>query len=459
MKAAFVPAVSTEAADREQWTLRLPRITLTFVFIFASCFSAWIPFAINLGGLNLRVSQIFLPLVFLWLLTHKATWRIARSNLPLAVAGFVLWGAFLFWTAVNFASYESLVKPLGRVFLLGLNLLHLVAVYWLVVRTQQWRGAVSALLVSVTFFNALLVIVTFGAGLGIPFFQGMLVETRQPVLVGGELVSAEVVRFTFSGIQGGVMAAMVLTIVAVFLLTSQSKPAWWLWLVGVINAAVLMVGFSRQNVVSLVGGLGVIGFYLLLRKRLQRLIRLALLISVIIITGFWLISQLPGGQGFYQAFMGRTLQLFQPEAYTTGTVQGRVRMWSGMWEDIARNPFWGNGQDAYLKYANPGEEGSHNFPLEVLHTAGIAGLIAYGGLHLLIAITGWRSLFRKNVREADRWLLLGLLAAYAALWLSSLTNLIFTTSTYWVVMALVLAGARLLSAPVSQPNVGPRQKA
>ena len=445
MKAAFNPIVTKKVTDRSPWALGLPRFTLTSVFIFLVCFSVWIPFSINLGGLNLRASQIFLPLVFLWLLTHKATWRIARSNVPLAAAGFVLWGAFLFWTLVNFANYESLIKPLGRVFLLGLNLLHLVAIYWLVVRTRQWRGAMSALLFSVTFFNALLIIVTIGASLGIPFFQGMVTAEDGPALIGGELVQTEFARFKFSGVSGGVISAAVLAIVTVIVLTPQSKPAWWLWLVGVINVAGLVVGFSRQNVVSLAGGLGVIAFYLFLRKRLQRSIRLAALIPIIMIIGFWIMSQLPGGQGFYQAFMGRTLQLFQPEAYATGTAGARLQMWSGMWEDIARNPFWGNGQDAYLKYyPNPGGEGSHNFPLEVLHTAGLVGFLGYGILHLLILTQGWRRAFCRSASEADRYLLLGLLGAAIALWLSSLTNLIFTAPIYWAVLGRVLAGARLV---------------
>ena len=201
----------------------------------------------------------------------------------------------------------------------------------------------------------------------------------------------------------------------------------------------------RPGVVSLAGGLGVVASYFFLRLRFKRLIRLAVLIPIVLIVGFWIISQLPGGQGFYQAFMGRTLQLFQPEAYATGTVGVRLQLWSGMWNDVARNPFWGNGQDAYLKYhPNPNEEGSHNFPLEVLHAAGLVGFLGYGILHLLILTRGWRGAFCRSASEADRYLLLGLLGAAIALWLSSLTNLIFTTPIYWAVLGIVLAGTRLI---------------
>jgi len=453
MKTAFVPVIAAKPTNLRRGTQRLPSVTLTSVFVFFVCFSAWIPFAINLGGLNLRVSQILLPLVFLWLLTHKATWSTARSSLPLVVGGFVLWGAFLFWTAVNFSSYTSLIKPLGRVFLLGLNLLHLFAMYWLVVRTQQWRGAVMALLVSVTFFNMLLIIVTIGAGLSIPFFRGMVAQEGGMALVGGELVHTQVERFKFSGVSGGVISAAVLAIVAAILMTPRSKPARWLWFMGIINVIGLVVGFSRQNVISLVGGLGLVGLYLFLRKRLQRLARFVVLIPVIIIIGLWIISLLPGGLGFYEAFVGRTLQLFQPEAYATGTVGGRLQLWSGMWNDVVRNPFWGHGQDAYLKYhLNPGEEGSHNFPLEVLHAAGLIGFLGYGVLHSLVLARGWRGAFCRSASETDRYLLLGLVGAATALWLSSLTNLVFTTPLYWVMLGLVVAGVRL-TCSVSR-NVG-----
>ena len=444
MNVVFTPPINQNGADRRRWILRRPRLTLTFVFIFSICFSVWIPLSLNVGGLNLRASQVFLPFVFLALISYKNSGQVLRSNMPLVIAGLVLWGAFLFWTMVNLELFTSSVKPLGHVFLLGLNLLHLVAVYWLVISTRQWRGAVTALVVSVTLFNLLMISTTIGAGLQLPFFKDVISTEGGTALVGGNLVATTVMRFTFSGVPSGIMSAAALLIVAGIFLTPQTKPARWLWFVSVVNAMGLVVGFSRQNVVSLAGGMGVIAFYLFLRKRLQRLKRMALLIPILML-GILIINQLPGGQLFSQAFLGRTLELFQPDAYTSQTTVGsRLQLWSGMWNDVKQNPFWGFGQDAYLKYHRRlGDEGSHNFPLEVLHSSGLIGFFGYGILHLLILLQVWRGVFCRLATEADRYLLLGLLAAAIALWLSTLTNLIFTTPVYWAVLGMALASSRL----------------
>ena len=418
---------------------------LTYLFIFAICFAAWIPFAIEIAGLNLRLSQMLLPVVLLRLWIQRPVRTIRRASVALLGLGGVFWLALLFWTAVNLADLPSAVGALGRVFLLGLNLLHLVTVYLLARRTGRWQGATLSLLASVTVLNSILLGVTVGARLGLSGLQRLLSEEGAPILLEGELISGTVSRFKFAGLNSGVISAAALVIVIALLLQPGRRRLRWLWLVGAVAAIGMVLGFSRQNVVSLAGGLAVVGLYLVLQGRLTRLIKLALLMVVIVVVGLVALFRLPGGQEFYAAFAGRALLLFRPEAYSTGTVSARTAIWSGMWRDIQHNPLTGLGQDAYLRHIlNPNESGSHNYPLEVLHSSGLIGFLAYLGMHVLIGYWAWRALFWHWVSEDDRALLLGLIGAYVALWLSSFTNLIFSTPVYWAVIGLVLAGVQRL---------------
>ena len=116
-----------------------------------------------------------------------------------------------------------------------------------------------------------------------------------------------------------------------------------------------------------------------------------------------------------------------------------------MWIDIVRNPWIGAGQDAYLRYmVNPEEQGSHNFPLEILHTSGLFGFLAYLLMHTLILFFAFHTVIGRGghteTAKTYRWLLISLIGATIAVWVSSLTNLIFSNPSYWACSGLLLAG-------------------
>ena len=116
-------------------------------------------------------------------------------------------------------------------------------------------------------------------------------------------------------------------------------------------------------------------------------------------------------------------------------------MWLAMWADIVRDPFSGRGQDAYLPYMlNPWEEGSHNFPLEVLHAAGLIGFASYAVFHAAIFARGGRTAVRTRHYPDMGWSVVALIAGGAAIVVASLTNLIFWNPIYWTTLGM-LAGA------------------
>jgi len=421
----------------------IPLTWFTYIFVFLVCFTAWIPLSVNIGGLNLRASQFMLPVVFVRLWMQRPFVTIRRSSLVLLVSGGLLWGTLLFWTVANIDSYASVARPLGHVFLLGLNLLHTVAIYLLVIRTRRLYETLISFLSSVTVLNGILLTIVVGSALGISALQGFIAQEAGEILLQGQLAGGLVPRFKFAGVIAGCVSAAAFALALCLLLNRKRKRVWSLWICVFMAGAGVVIGFSRQGFVSLVAGLIVAGLYLTSHGQVSRVLKVALVLTLVATVGIWGVSQLPGGRGFVQAFLGRVSLLFQSTSYRTGTVGARTAMWSGMLADVARNPFRGNGQDAYLRYIAPGQEGSHNFPLEVLCATGLSGFIPYVLFHAAILVSARRAVSRREAGELSRWMLLGLVGAYVAVWLASVTNLIFWNPTYWLVIGLLVAGTRL----------------
>src|SRR5262249_5679047 len=122
---------------------RVPLVPVLVVFIFSICLTIWLPFGVNVGGLNVRASQVILPVVAFLLLLQQPRWRIAPWAFVMALGGFVWWLSLLFWTVMNVPEFG---RPFGRVLLVGFNLAHAAVLYVLIVRTGKIRPAIHALI-------------------------------------------------------------------------------------------------------------------------------------------------------------------------------------------------------------------------------------------------------------------------------------------------------------------------
>ncbi len=437
---------------------RPPLAWLLHAFLFLIVLAAYLPFAVKVWGLNLRPSQVLLPVVLLRLLGSGAVSRIRPRALKLASAGLLMWGLVLLWTLVNLGGYANPVLALGRVGLLGLNLLHAAAMYLLVAETGRWRQAVLAWAGWVAAFNAFLLLAGTELGRYLAPLEGYLVWEAAPVLVQGTLTGGTVRRFTVGVLAGNLSAAVVVLLLSWMLRERRGGGRWWEWVGLALATAGMVMGFSRQAVVGLAAGLGWIGFQLMRQGRLKRL-GVLLMLSPVLGGLLWLLAQAPPTQPFFQALAGRAWLLLDAGAYRTGTAGERLKMWGQILGDVAGNPLAGAGQDAYMVYypsATGG--GSHNFPLEVLHAGGLLALLAYLYLHGTIFRGAWRALRGRQLGDAERGLLLGLSGALLVVWLSSLTNLIFWSQVYWLVLGLSEAGAgeaarrrpELVPAPVPE---------
>src|SRR5262245_44467631 len=77
-----------------------PAILLT-LFVFSICLTVWVPFSIDLAGLNLRASQLLLPFVLGALLFSRHSWRVSFSSAVSLAAGLAWWIALAAWTVAS----------------------------------------------------------------------------------------------------------------------------------------------------------------------------------------------------------------------------------------------------------------------------------------------------------------------------------------------------------------------
>jgi len=426
-------------------TIRLT--TLTTILIVAACSTVWLPLSLPIGGLNLRASQLVL-LPVLAILLRRASGRITVMGAAQVACGALFIVALLFWTLWWHDSLPKLAP--GRIALHVLNLLHLVAMQVLLWRTRAVREAVRTFIVTVAAFDAFYVAVALLASAGIMLPLPILVTVTQPALVGGEIVAQTIQRFEGGGIIAGCLsAACLLMMLAMLMDGPERRPKQWLLISALLSAGIVL-GYSRQSLVSLVIGGVVMAAGFVVRGQLRQTLRVAMrLVAVSVIAGLLLVA-IPATRSYLSAFAGRASQLLAGDAYSSGTAGERVDMWSAMWDDVKANPLIGHGQDAYLRYYPPSDPltttgtggGAHNLPIEAWHAGGLLAILALVGLHLLLFWPVVIGVVAAPREQAS--LIVALAAGGSAVVVATLTNLIYWNPTYWVFLAMV-SGARVIS--------------
>jgi O-antigen ligase len=137
---------------------------------------------------------------------------------------------------------------------------------------------------------------------------------------------------------------------------------------------------------------------------------------------------------------GKALSLVDARDYRRGTVAGRLSFWREMWRDFQENPFVGHGALAYKRYSVE-DVVSENFPLEVLHSAGLAGGVALMGCFGGPILRGWR--WSRRGAPEDRRVIVALLAGFCGLLVASLTNPVGWAALFWVLLALLASAAKI----------------
>jgi hypothetical protein len=412
--------------------------TLATILIVSACATVWFPMSIPVAGLNVRASQLVL-MPLLLLLFKESRWRITARSAATVFCAAVFIGTLLFWTAWWQESLPP--KAPGRVLLHVINLLHWAVLQTLIMRSRALRRAMLTLIATVAAFDAFYIVVAALAAAGISIPLPILVSVSQETLVNGERVVQTVQRFEGGGITAGCLSAACLLMALTMMMDRpERRPKRWLLTCALLGAGIVL-GYSRQSLVSLaVGGL-VIAVGLAIRGQAQQVLRTGLRVVGAAVATTIVLTLLPPTRVYMQAYAARASQLVSSSSYSSGTASERLVMWSAMLGDVEANPFFGQGQDAYLRHYPPDDptqkpgEGAHNFPIEILHAGGLIAFLALAGLHVL-AFGPLIVRVLAGSRE-HMYVAIALAAGGAAVVASTLTNLIYWNPTYWVFLAMV----------------------
>jgi len=410
------------------------------VFIFSMCLTIWLPFAISAGGLNIRASQLVLVPVLIFAIARPPEWRVSVWSILTVAGGALWWLLLLFWTLSN---GHDLGHPLARIMLMALNLLQAVLIHVLIVRVGSVRPAIKALFWSVTLLNLMLVLVSAAQAAGVPISSNWLAPEGAPLLVDGEMVDGTVMRFVGGGVLAGCVSAAAAVMAVAFWFDPEWRDRRLLMAAGAVALLGMVIGFSRQSVLSLLFGLMLVVGWLVIRGHLVGLAKFVPLVMTLLVGAGLLVWLMPQGQQFWQAFAGRTAQFADADAYRTGTVRSRQAIWSEMMADVEQNPLLGRGQDSYLRYMGPDEEGAHNFPMEVLHSTGLFGFVGYLLLHFTAPLVAVIWLVTRPSSDAFAMPLIAVFSAYLSIVFASVTNIVYWNPTYWLFLGLMVAAVRL----------------
>lgn len=443
----------TTAADRRVGGAEI--IGLAFTVLV--CSTVWIPWSVSVRGLNLRLSQIALPLVLLVVVRKPPTFLVPRRALLLTGLAVFFVGSIALWTVL---APDSDLHAFGRVGLLALNVLQMAAGYMLVARTRRPLAFLRTFIFSVAALNVVFLVLAAGVTMGLLPTFGMVELAVQPSIVAGQVSNVMAWRIEAGGVLAGCYSAGALAAGLAVGPQRLARSKLLALLAGLSLGAGVIVGFSRQALLSLAVGVLVVLGAAAIAGRFKTLLRVAAALTTIAVGSVALASVLPGLQGYLDAFAGRAAQLADVGSYSVGTARDRTEMWGMMLHDISANPLKGRGQDAYMRYyPSSTGGGSHNLFVEALHAGGLLAFLAVVLLHGIGLASGVGVLMRVRRSPDDLAAVTGVLSCTVATMLAATTNLIYWSAPYWFVLGWLLALGRAYprrsAGSPGEPRPGP----
>lgn len=210
--------------------------------------------------------------------------------------------------------------------------------------------------------------------------------------------------------------------IALLLMTRESASRWE----RVAYAATLPLLFwvlyataTRGAILGTIGGLLLASLGIALTLRGNKIIRIgaaiALATSLLVVGGFFLAKD----SAFVQE--SSVLKRFANISLSDGSVFARTVNWSIAWQGIKERPILGWGQENYSVVFNKYYDARmhdqeqwfdrvHNVVLDWLIAAGFLGLLSYLAIFLALL---WCLYHSSNITLIQKWLLVGLFAAYS----------------------------------------------
>lgn len=315
--------------------------------VFAGFGSAWLPPLATIGGMSVRSS---LPVLFVLVLGFavRCSVRGTAPKVPHFGSLALMWFPFLAWTLLR---SDDVVRALGQVALLGLDIAHYVVVVWLLApRSTPATRVVKSLGWATVFGTGWLAAVTIGGRLGWPFFRDQFFDEALTVYSGDGPASAVVHRFIYGVIVGsflGPLTALFLTLATAGTAHGRRRCA----LFAGASFVGLVLAVSRGSIAGLVIAIGV-AMGLRLRER-RAVARLGAVLAIVLVSGTVGVSTLPGGTDILAASLGRATELASATSYEGGTVAARLTSWSAMLNDVVSEPLAGQGALAFRRHFPP----------------------------------------------------------------------------------------------------------
>ncbi len=434
---AVVPLCLLVAA----WVLVGGKTRLAAALLVAVFFAGWLPPLVTIGGLNLKLHEVLLPIVVAAVMVQPslvAPTPWLKRSLWLCL---VLWSTALIWTILR---SQDLPLALSHVALLGLNLFQLLLFLALVAdRERALRNSVLALGVATIGAQVWTVLMMLGAEAGIPAFQQFVFFEQLTVVTGAGTTTQAVARNTL-GVVIGSFSAAVMAIFTGLSLSPRWRPKPLFLAAGLAAGVGVVAGMARGPLAALgASGLVYIATYVA-RGRFATLGRLGITFVALGVGAYATAGLLEGRRTpVREAFVGKAVQLVTAGEYQKGTAGVRRHGWGYMLDDVIQNPIVGQGYDTYRKYFPPEHVSSENFPLEILHTTGLIGFTAYALLLAIAWFRAWRFALSQQVSTLAGDAVLPLLAGHVGLSLASATNPLAGGAIYWVLLALLIAATEL----------------
>jgi hypothetical protein len=412
------------------------RVALLLIVV-SSFAGVWLPPLLTVSNTNLRPNQVVLGAVAMgWLLRRSARWRVAI--VPDAWAALLLVAAFL---AHSVVFSDPFWPGFAQAVLLALNVATFVVVYALIRNnpvlvdwTLLWVGICT--IAAALWTLVLAVGVRAGWNFGWNMERFVFLEWLAVVREDGEVTAALVPRLWNATIGGSLFAALAVSAL-VLALSEQRRRTFWL-LAGVAALTGVVTSAARGPLVAV--AVGTVVFAALNVTKPLRLLGFLTIFLIGALALRFTMTLNDSTRAVLSMVEGKALSLVDARDYRRGTVAGRLSFWREMWRDFQENPFVGHGALAYKRYSVE-DVVSENFPLEVLHSAGLAGGVALMGCFGGPILRGWR--WSRRGAPEDRRVIVALLAGFCGLLVASLTNPVGWAALFWVLLALLASAAKI----------------
>jgi O-antigen ligase len=196
----------------------------------------------------------------------------------------------------------------------------------------------------------------------------------------------------------------------------------------------ILLSFTRSAWLSFFVGLILYGLF---RKHLhlkwRRIFRFTLpllAVFLVIALGIFVVKT--------DLLVSYTEKLSRLTDYKTGTGVYRLQLWKTVFRDVPSSWLLGHGTQGHLAlFDNDETVGLANFPLDILHSSGVLGLLVFAWIQLKILLLARRGI-RASKNPVVSQVLRILAVSFIAMWVSNFFICVYWLSFPWVFTALIV---------------------